>query len=259
MSTKPTKANARSQTSRKRKAGNRPASQTGSGRSRSKKVAETVDAELLALIADPAALMHCSERCPWYGACEHAALYSGQTCPVESNRYVETAAWWVRYCLGRRVPVNYLVMRLIADIAAVTVQIERAERYTAERGFFYEQRKEKEGSDMVRLQMQPIVDQINRLYERRRRDIRDILKHLIQTGREQPSDKEREVLTLAHSMADFLRQAKPLLYASLLASDGKKDGSLDDWTYPGDTPEEAERCRREAQRILAMIQKEGAA
>jgi hypothetical protein len=245
--------------SRKRKAGNRPASQTGSGRSRNKKVPQGVDADLLALIADPPALMRCSEGCPWYGACEHAASGSGQTCPVESKRYVETVAWWVGYCLARRASIDVLAMRLIADIAAVTVQIERAERYTAERGFFYEQSKAREGSDMVRLQMQPIVDQINRLYERRRRDIRDIMKYLMQTGRKQPSDKEREAMTLAHSMADFLRQAKPLLYASLVASDGKKDGSLDDWTYPGDTPEEAERCRREAQRIVAMLEKEGGA
>ena len=254
MSTDSAARTARSQTSRKSKP-RRKAKPEGAAAD----VVEAVDAELLALIADPGALMRCSETCPWHGACEHAHSYSGKTCPVESKRYLETVVWWVRYCLGRGARLDFVVMRLIADVAVLTVQIERAERYTAERGFFYEQRKEKEGSDMVRLQMQPIVDQINRLYERRRRDIRDILKHLIQTGRKQPSDKEREALTLAHSMAEFLRQAKPLLYASLVGSDGKKDVSLDDWTYPGDTPEEAERCRREAQRILAMIQKEGAA
>jgi len=112
---------------------------------------------------------------------------------------------------------------------------------------------------MVRLQIQPIVDQINRLYERRRRDTRDIVRYLAQTAGKQPSDNEQEAATLAQTMAEFVRQAKPLLYASLVASDGKKDVSLEDWTYPGDTPEEAERCRREAQRILAMIQKAGAA
>ncbi len=254
MSTRATKPAGRSQRSGKSKT-HRTARPKGAP---TRDVVEAVDAELLALIADRPALMRCSERCPWHGACEHARSYSGRTCPVEGKRYVETVAWWVRYCLGRHASLDFLVMRLIGDIAAVTVQIERAERYTGERGFFYEQRKEKEGSDMVRLQIQPIVDQINRLYERRRRDVRDIQKYLMQTGRKQP-DSQQEAATLAQTIADFLRQAKPLLYASLVASDGKKDVSLDDWTYPGDTPEEAERCRREARRILAMLEKAGAA
>ena len=76
-------------------------------------------------------------------------------------------------------------------------------------------------------------------------------------GKQLPAD-EHEGLTLAQRMAEFVQKAKPLLYASLTAGDGKSV-SLEDFTYPGDTPEEAERCRREAQHILAMLQKKGAA
>ena len=59
-------------------------------------------------------------------------------------------------------------------------------------------------------------------------------------------------------MVEFLQKAKPLLYASLAAGDGE-NASLNGWTYPGDTPEEAERCRREAQRILSVLRNNNAA
>ena len=164
----------------------------------------------------------------------------------------------LRYSVGRGAAVNFLLLRSIADVAAITVQIERAERYAVERGFFYEQRKGTDDSDMVRLQIQPIVDQINRLYERRRRDIKDIENYLTQTAGKQRSNEEDEGLNIAQKMVEFLQKAKPLLYASLAASDGE-NASLDGWTYPGDTPEEAERCRREAQRILSMLRNSGGA
>jgi len=171
---------------------------------------------------------------------------------------METISLLLRYSVGRGAAVNFLLLRSIADVAAITVQIERAERYAVERGFFYEQRKATENSDMVKLQIQPIVDQINRLYERRRRDIKDIEKYLTQTAGRQRSNEEDEGLNIAQKMVEFLQKAKPLLYASVASNDGE-NASLDGWTYPGDTPEEAERCRREAQRILTMLRNSGGA
>jgi len=154
--------------------------------------------------------------------------------------------------------MSFLLLRSIADVAAITVQIERAERYAVERGFFYEQRKVAEGSDVVKLQIQPIVDQINRLCERRRRDIKDIENYLTRTAGKQQSKEEDEGSNIAQKMVEFLQKAKPLLYASLAAGDGGNT-SLNDWTYPGDTPEEAERCRREAERILSVLRNNNAA
>jgi hypothetical protein len=167
---------------------------------------------------------------------------------------METVTSLLRYCLARNADLNFLLLRSIADVAAMTVQIERAERYTVEKEFFCEEVKNREDSAMVRLHIQPIMDQINRLYERRRRDIRDIERHLRQpAGSRRPSD-EQEGANLAQRMMEFLQKAKPLLYASLI-SDAAGEVSPENWTYPGDTPEEAERCRREARRILSSLQK----
>lgn len=225
-------------------------------RTKKRTAEEPLEPELLALISNPPALTRCSQTCPQYAGCPHSRSYSGRMCPVERQRYVETVTWLLRYSLGRGASTNFLLLRSIADVAAITVQIERAERYAVERGFFYEQRKATEDSNMVKLQIQPIVDQINRLYERRRRDIKDIESYLTQTAGKQRSTEEVEGLNIAQKMVEFLQKAKPLLYASLAASDGES-ASLNGWTYPGDTPEEAERCRREAQRILSMLRNNG--
>ena len=235
------------------------ASKTSKSKRREKRVAEDpIEPELLALISNPPALTRCSQRCPHHCECAHARSSAGKTCPLERQRYMETVTWLLRYSAGRCAAMNFLLLRSIADVAAITVQIERAERYAVGRGFFYEQRKAKEGSDMVKLQIQPIVDQINRLYERRRRDIKDIENYLTQTGGKQRSREEEEGSNIAQKMVEFLQKAKPLLYASLAASDGDSE-SLNGWTYPGDTPEEAERCRREAQRILSVLRNNSAA
>jgi hypothetical protein len=217
---------------------------------------EPIAPELLALISNPPGLTRCSQRCLHHSECSHSRSSSGETCPLERQRYMETVALLLRYSLGRGAAVNFLLLRSIADVAAITVQIERAERYAVERGFFYEQRKATEESDVVKLQIQPIVDQINRLYERRRRDIKDIENYLTKTAGKQRSSEEDEGLNIAQKMVEFLQKAKPLLYASLAASDGE-NALLDGWTYPGDTPQEAERCRREAQRILSMLRNSG--
>jgi hypothetical protein len=229
-------------------------------RNRAKAVAseEALDPDLLALIANPPALRRCSETCPHLSACPHARSFPGKTCPIEAKRYAETVTSLLSYSAARGAELNFLLLRSVADIAAITVQIERAERYTIERGFFYVQTGKTEDSDMVKLQIQPIVDQINRLYERRRRDIKDIEKYLTQTTGKQRSREEEQGLSLAQKMAEFLQKAKPLLYASLAPNDGEKV-LLEKWTYPGDTPEEAERCRREAVRILALLDKKGVA
>ena len=219
---------------------------------------EELSPELLALISSPPALTRCSEKCPHHSGCGRARTFRGKTCPIEENRYGQTVTALLRYCLARGGEFSFLLLRSVADIAVITVQIERAERYTVEKGFFYEQRKTPEDPNMVRLQVQPIVDQINRLYERRRRDIKDVEKYLAQTGGKQRSADEEDGLNLAQRMVEFLQKAKPLLYASLAPNDGGKV-SLEKWTYPGDTPEEAERCRREARRILASLGKKGAA
>ncbi len=171
---------------------------------------------------------------------------------------METVTSLLSYCLARGVEINFLLLRSVADVAAITVQIERAERYTVERGFFHVQTKKTENLEMAKLQIQPIVDQINRLYERRRRDIKDIEKYLTLTAGKRRSSEEEQGLNLAQKMVEFLQKAKPLLYASLAPTDGNKV-SLEKWTYPGDTPEEAERCRLEAQRILALLDKKGVA
>ena len=233
------------------------ARKTAKTRGTEKRVAEeAIDSELLALISNPPGLTRCSKRCLHHCGCPRSRSSSGKTCPLERQRYMETVALLLRYSVGRGAAVNFLLLRSIADVAVITVQIERAERYAVERGFFYEQRKGTDDSDMVKLQIQPIVDQINRLYERRRRDIKDIENYLTQTAGKQRSNEEDEGLNIARKMVEFLQKAKPLLYASLAASDGE-NASLDGWTYPGDTPEEAERCRREAQRILTMLRNSG--
>ena len=258
MSSKEKKPTVRSGASCKGRVRKTSARKTSKGKRTGKPAAEDpLRRELLALISNPPALTRCSQACPQHSECPHSRSYSGETCPVEGKRYIETVVCLLRYCLGRCAAIDFLLVRSIADVAAITVQIERAERYAVERGFFYEQTKTREDSDMVKLQIQPIVDQINRLYERRRRDIKDIENYLTQTTGKQRSTEEKEGLNLAQRMVEFLQKAKPLLYASLATNDGK-NVSLEDWTYPGDTPEEAERCRREAQRILSMLRENGA-
>jgi hypothetical protein len=249
MNKKETKAKTRSGSSSRRRA---------SKTKRAAKEEKRPDPDLLALIANPPALTRCSETCPHFSACPHARSFPGKTCPIEAKRYAETVTSLLGYSAARGAELNFLLLRSVADIAAITVQIERAERYTIERGFFYVQTGKTEDSDMVKLQIQPIVDQINRLYERRRRDIKDIEKYLTQTTGKQRSREEEQGLSLAQKMAEFLQKAKPLLYASLAPNDGEKV-LLEKWTYPGDTPEEAERCRREAVRILALLDKKGVA
>ena len=235
------------------------ARKTSKGKRSAKRVGEdAIEPDLLALVSNPPALTRCSQMCAHHSECAHAPSCAGKTCPVEGRRYTETLTWLLRYSAGRCAAMNFLLLRSIADVAAITVQIERAERYAVERGFFYEQRKATEDSDMVKLQIQPIVDQINRLYERRRRDIKDIENYLTQTAGKQRSREEDEGSNIAQKMVEFLQKAKPLLYASLAAGDGE-NASLNGWTYPGDTPEEAERCRREAQRILSVLRNNNAA
>jgi len=259
MNKKSKKPTARAKAPSKRGGKKACARKTPKGKRREKPVAENpVEPELLALISNPPALTRCSQRCPHHGECSPSRSTTGKTCPLERQRYMETVTWLLRYSVGRGAAVNFLMLRSIADVAAITVQIERAERYAVERGFFYEQRKVAEDSDMVKLQIQPIVDQINRLYERRRRDIKDIENYLTQTAGKQRSEEEGDGSNIAQKMVEFLQKAKPLLYASLAAGDGE-NASLNGWTYPGDTPEEAERCRREAQRILSVLRNNNAA
>jgi len=254
-----------------RNSGGKPAARSKAGAKRSRRGTESkktraaerssenvLAPDLIALIASPPALTRCLEKCPHHSGCPHAPSFPGKTCPIEAKRYADTVTLLLQYCAARGAELNFLLLRSVADIAALTVQIERAERYTIENGFFYTQTKKTEDSDMVKLQIQPIVDQINRLYERRRRDIKDIEKYLTQTTAKQRSREEEQGLSLAQKMAEFLQKAKPLLYASLAPNDGEKV-LLEKWTYPGDTPEEAERCRREAQRILALLDKKGIA
>lgn len=257
MNKKVEKSTKRSASSSKRGASKARADRTSKTK-RERKQQKSPDTALLALIANPPALTRCSETCPHIPGCSHARALSGNTCPIEAKRYADTVTSLLGYCTARGAELNFLLLRSVADIAAITVQIERAERYAVERGFFYVQTKKTEDPDMVKLQIQPIVDQINRLYERRRRDIRDIEKHLTQTAGKRRSPEEQQGLSLAQTMAEFLQKAKPLLYASLAPNDGEKT-LLEKWTYPGDTPEEAERCRREAQRILALLNKKGCA
>jgi hypothetical protein len=257
MNKKVEKSTKRSGSSSKRGASRTSARRTSKTK-RGAKEEKQPDHHLLTLIANPPALTRCSETCPHISGCPHTRSFSGKRCPIEAKRYAETVTSLLSYCAARCAEINFLLLRSVADIAALTVQIERAERYAVERGFFYVQTKKTEDSDMVKLQIQPIVDQINRLYERRRRDIKDIEKYLTQTTGKQRSPEEEQGLSLAQTMAEFLQKAKPLLYASLAPNDGEKV-LLEKWTYPGDTPEEAERCRREAQRILALLDKKGVA
>ena len=257
MNKSQTKAKMRSGASSKRGTSKARADRTSKTK-RARKREKPTDNALLTLIANPPALTRCSETCPHSSTCPHVRAFSRKTCPIEAKRYAETVMSLLSYCAARCAEINFLLLRSVADIAALTVQIERAERYTIENGFFYAQTKKTEGPDMVKLQIQPIVDQINRLYERRRRDIKDIEKCLAHTTGKQRSPEEQQGLSLAQKMAEFLQKAKPLLYASLAPNDGEKV-LLEKWTYPGDTPEEAERCRREAQRILALLDKKGVA
>jgi len=190
------------------------------------------------VLLDEEYITRCTSGCVQSAVCPHRAGADGQPCPHELERYRRFVYGLARELTQRGATFTFETSQLVADAAITDLLIDRCARYLATQGTFYEEQKKnvrtdhgEGGSKMVKTQIHPLVDQMNKLYDRKHKVIRALTSSCEAAV---PEDDGRQT-SLAEFMQAVMETGKEDIYESVRNSPESAEIE-EDWTLPGDNP-----------------------
>jgi len=189
-------------------------------------------------------LTRCTSECFQSEVCRLRAQADGGPCPRELDRYSRFVNGLVEELDRRGVPLTFELAHLVVDAAFTDLLIDRCARYLATRGTFFEERKKggrsgaaresstDEGPIMVKTQVHPLVDQMNKLYDRKHKAIRAVTSTCEAAADDETAPQD---MPLAEFMKMVMEIGKDDIYESVRHNAGS-DEMAREWTLPGDRP-----------------------
>ena len=162
-----------------------------------------------------------------YDTCREGVHANGEPCPIELDRFRRFVDGINRDTDLPDVKTSAALEHMIADAGVMDLLIDRCVRYLAVCGTFYEEVKKTgrmpdEEPSTAKTQVQPLVDQMNRLIERKHKLIEKVMGH---DRSEVKSDG-----SLAELMQAMMEVGKKIVRDAVVADDATE---VDEWTMPG--------------------------
>ena len=188
-------------------------------------------------------LTRCGPECFQSGVCQYRPEADGGPCPRELERYRRFVGGLVEDLRRRGISFTFEVAHLVVAAAMTDLLLDRCARYLATCGTFFEEIKNgarrgragdgctEEERTMVKTQIQPLVDQMNKLYDRKHKVIRAVTSSCEAAV---PEDDSQD-MSLAEFMQMVMEIGKDDIYEAVRHSPGSEETDQE-WSLPGDIP-----------------------
>lgn len=183
-------------------------------------------------------LTRCTADCFQGEVCPYRSRADGGPCPRELERYSRFVGGLAEDLQRRGITFTFEVAHLVVDAAMTDLLLDRCARYLATCGTFFEETKKgarrgqsgdgctEEERTMVKTQIQPLVDQMNKLYDRKHKVIRAVTSSC-ETAT--PEDSPQDL-----SLAEFMQMVMEIGGQDVHDAIRESNPDLpDDWCLPG--------------------------